>query len=318
MLMHTARGLSIAIGLALSAGTAVGQDYPNKLIRLISAGAGGGTEFTARLLAEGLTGPLGQPIIVENRVGVAPGESVSKAAPDGYMLLITGGTHWLRPLMEKTPYDPVRDFAPITLATFEPLVLLVHPSLPVKSVQELIALAKAKPGVLNVGTTQTGTQIHLAYELLKSMTEINAVRITYKSNAQLITDLMGDHVQVAFLGGTGAMPQVNAGRLRALAVTSLNPTPLIPSLPTVAASGLPGFEAGSEFSVFAPAKTPAAILTRLSREMVLFLKKAETKERLLNVGMDVVASSPDELAAKINSEINIWGKIIKNAGIKVD
>jgi tripartite-type tricarboxylate transporter receptor subunit TctC len=203
------------------------------------------------------------------------------------------------------------------LATFSPLVLVVHPSLPVTSVQQLIALAKARPGELNVGTSQTGTQVHLASELFRSMAGINTVRITYKSVGQLTTDLIGGHVQMSF-PGAAAMAHVHAGRLRALAVTSLNPTPLVPGLPTLAASGMPGFEAGSLYSVFAPAKTPVSISTRLNREMVTFLRKPDVKEKFFQLGLDVVASSPDELAAKVKSEINVWGKIIKSAGITPD
>ena len=316
-MLRNINGMSLGVVLALVAGTAWTQEFPSKPIRLISAGGGGGTEYTARLLAEGIAGALGQPMIVDNRIGVVPGEVVAKAPPDGHMLLVTAGTHWIRPLIEKTPYDAVRDYSPITLATSSPLVLVVHPSLPVKSVRELVALAKARPGELNVGTSQNGTQVHLASELFKATADINIVRITYKSVGQLTNDLMGGHVQMAF-PSAAVMPQVNSGRLRALAVTSLTPTPLVPGLPTVAAAGMPGFEAGSLFSVFAPAKTPVATLGRLNREMVSFLRKADVKEKFFHLGLDVVASTPDELAAKVKSETTIWGKIIKSAGVTPD
>ncbi len=233
-------------------------------------------------------------------------------------LLMYGPVVWLMPFMrDKVPWDPVKDFAPVTLATESPNILVIHPSLPVKSVPDLIALAKARPGQLNYGSGLTGASNHLAAELFMSLAHINMVRVVYKSTGPALNALIGGEVQVLFpAAGGGIAPHIRSGRLRALAVTSAEPSELAPGLPTVAASGVPGYESGIISALLAPAKTPAAIVNRLNQETVRVLNKPEIKERLLGAGFESIASSPEQLAAKIKSEMERLGKVIKQAGIR--
>ena len=308
----------ISLGMIfLGTAAASGQDYPNKPIRWVTSAPGGGGDFLSRLIAQGISGSLGQPVIVDNRAGaVISGTIVSKALPDGYTLLMQSGALWIAPLLQNTPYDPVRDFSPITLAVNSPNILVVHPSLPVKSVKELIALAKARPGELNYGTGGTGSSPHLAAELFKAMAGVNIVRIAYKGGGPALNALIGGEVQMT-IDGTQLVPHIKSGRLRALAVTSLQPTALVPNLPAVAES-LPGYESVLILSIWTPAKTPVAIINRLNQEIVRFLKTAEVKEQLFKAGVEVVGSSPEELAATVKSEMAKMGKLIKDAGIKVN
>ncbi len=304
--------------MVLSGGIVSAQDFPTKPIRIVTAEVGGGNDFATRIVAQGL-GALGQPVVVDNRPsGVIPGSIVSKAPPDGYTLLSYGVSLWIAPLLQDgIPYNPVRDFAPVTLVANSPGVLVVYPGLPVKSAQELIALAKARPGYLNYASTSTGSPPHLAAELFKFMAGVDVVRILYKGMGPALIDLMSGQVHVAFGTASSATPHIRSGRLRALAVTSAQPTPVFPGLPTLAAT-LPGYEAGSVYGVFAPARTPAAIINRLNREIVRHLQTAEVKERFLNVGVDVIGSTPAELAAAVRSDRERLGKMIKDAGIRAN
>jgi len=304
--------------MVLSGGVVCGQDYPHKPIRIITNAAGGGSDFIARLIAQGISGPLGQPVIVDNRSGgLIQSEIVSRAPPDGYTLLVAGGSILILPLLQKTPYDPMKDFSPITLATKEPAVLAVYPSVAAKSVKELIALAKGKPGELNYGSGGTGATNHLAAELFRAMAGVNIVHIAYKGSAPLLSALIGGEVQLAFPSAPSVAPHVKSGRLRALAVTSAEPSALAPGLPTVAASGVPGYESASLTLLFAPAKTPDAIINRLNQEMVRFLKTPEAKAQLLISGAETVGSSPQQLADTMKAEMDRMGKVIKDAGIKL-
>ncbi len=308
----------IAVQLIIFAPDVVrGQNYPNRPLRIVTAEPGGGSDLTARLIAQGLSAAFDQPVIVDNRpAGIIPAEIVSKATPDGYTLLVTGGTFWVGPLMQRTPYDPVRDFSPITLAASSPNVVAVNPSVAARSVTELIALAKSKPGELNYASGPAGSTNHLAAELFKSMAGVNIVRISYKSTGQAVNDLIGGRVQLMFVSLAGAIQQVKAGKLRALAVTSAEPTALFPGLPTVAASGLPGYQNVNTSSMFAPANTSAASIARISQETVRVLTRPEIKEKFFNAGSEIVASSPAELAKTMKSEMSIMGKLIKSAGIR--
>jgi tripartite-type tricarboxylate transporter receptor subunit TctC len=310
-------GLCVA---AMAAGAASAQDYPTKPIRLLASGVGGGGDFTARLIAVGLTSRLGQQVIVDNRPGgLIPGEIVAKAQPDGHTLMLAGIVIWLSPFMrDAMPFDPVRDFAPITLAVTTPNVLVVHPALPVKSVPDLIALAKQKPGALNYATSGAGNSNHIAGELFKAMAGVNMVQVNYKGAALALNDVLSGRVEVMFATAAAAASHVSTGRLRALAVTSAQPSALAPGLPTVAASGLPGYESGSTLGVFAPAATPAAIVNLLNREIVQFLNAPPTRERLLKAGIEVVASSPAQFAAAIRTDMARIGKILRDAGIRTD
>lgn len=305
--------------MVLGASVVSGQDYPNKPIRLVTSGVGGGNDFVARLLAQGLTVSLGQQVIVDNRgSGTAPGQAVYQAPPDGYTLLMMSNNLWTGPLLYKAPYDPVRDFAPIALPTKAPYILVVHPSLPVKSVKELIALAKARPGELNYSSTSTGSASHIAGELFNYMAGVRIVRISYKSSSQEAVDLIGGQVQLTFFDAGTASRYMKARTVRALAVGSARPSALFPGLPTVAET-VPGYEAKPQINgVFAPARTPEAIIKRLNQEIVRVLNGQDVKEKLNNAGVEAVGGSPEQFAAEIESEIAIMSKVIKEAGIRVE
>ncbi len=306
-------------GLALaSAGTALAQSFPVKPIRIVTYPPGGGTDFASRLIAQGLTAGSGWQVVVDNRPGgVIQGELLAAAPADGYTLLLNGSSLWLAPFMQdNVPYDPVKDFAPITLAAISPNILVAHPLLPVKSVRELIALAKARPADLNYGSGPTGTPNHLAGELLKVMAGINIVRVNYKGIGPALTALIAGEVQLS-LGNPGAVAAfIKARRLKALAVTSAEPSKLFPELLTVAAAGLHGFEVVSIHGIFAPAKTPAAIVSRLNQEIVKTLNHPEVKEKFSVAGTEAVGSSPEQLAAKLKSEMATLGKIIRDSSIR--
>ena len=303
----------------LGSGTVFSQDYPGKPVRIVVSGPGNSADFSARLVAQGISPALGQQVIIDNRgSGVLPGEIVSKAAPDGYTLLVAGGTFFNGPLLQEVPFDPVKDFAPISMISTTPNIIVVHPSLPVKSVRDLIALAKAKPGALNYSSSGNGSSSHLAAELFKSMASVNIVRIPYKSGSTRISSLIGGEVQVEFAVSSSVMPYVQSGKLRPVAVTSLQPSALAPGLPTVTATGVPGYEAVAFYGAFAPAKTPAAIINRLNQEMVRYLVTAVAKEQLLGRGADAASSTPEQLASTMKSEIAKISKIIKAAGIVAD
>ena len=311
------RALSTGL-IVLGADVISAQDYPNKPIRLVTSAAGGGSDFTARRVAQGISGSLGQQVIVDNRpTGVIPAEIVSKALPDGYTLLLTGGTVWVTPLLQNTRYDPVRDFSPVTTVDKSPDILAVHPLVPVASVKELIALAKARPGELNYSTGPVGGPPHLEGELFKAMAGVKIVHIAYKGGGPALSGLLGSEVQMAFTTPSSTMPHVRSGKLKALAITTAEPSALVPGVPTIASS-LPGYESTATTAMLAPAKTPAAFVNRLNREIVRFLKTAEAKEQFFNSGVETVGNLPEELAATMKSDIAKWGKLIKDAGIKAN
>jgi tripartite-type tricarboxylate transporter receptor subunit TctC len=317
--MQALLGIVAACALAGLGNLAHGaESYPSRPVRIVTSEPGGGTDFAARVMSQELAGPLGQPVIVENRgAGVYSGEIVSKATPDGHTLLVTGTSFWVGPLFRKTPYDPVRDFSPISLLVNSPNVLVVHPGLPVKNVQELVDLAKTKPGQLNYATASTGSSSHLAAELFKSMAGIEALRIPYKGTGPGLIDLMSGRVHFSFATSSGAEPHVKAGRLRAIAVTSARPSVLYPDLPTVAAT-VRGYESGGGTAVLAPPRTPVAVIRRLSHEVRTALAKPHVKALFLKRGAEVVANSPSELTAMIKTEIARIEKLIKDAGIQTE
>ena len=301
-------------------GTVSAQTYPSKPIRLVTASSGfGGNNYTGRQMAQAITDSWGQPMVVENRPTIVAIETAAKAPPDGYTLLLAGSTTWILPLMQKNPlWDPIKDFSPITSTTSQPNVLVVYPPLPVNSVKDLIALAKAKPGTLNYGSSLVGSTSHLAAELFKSMAGVNIVGINYKGNEAPTLALISGAVQMT-LGSAGTVgPHVKSGKLKALAVTTLKPSALFPGLPTVAAT-LPGYEAQSMNALFAPARTPAIIVTRLNQEIVRFFNRPDIKERFLSdEGTEAVPSTPQELTASIKSEMSRLSKVIKDTGIKLE
>ena len=308
----------LSIGLMVP-GTAVvfGQTYPSKPIRIVTGSVGGGSDFASRQIGQEISGPLGQPVIVENRASLIATETVARAPPDGYTLLVGGASVWHTPQFQKRNYDVVRDFSPLSLMTREVFVLVVHPSLPVKSVREVIALAKARPGELNFSTGLSGGTTHLAAELFKSLAGVNIVGVPYKGTAPAVAALISGEAQITINEAGLMAPHVKSGRVRALAVTSATPSALVPGLPTVAASGVPGYEWVGMTHIMAPANTPAAIINRLNREIVRALNKADVKERYLNAGAEVVGSTPEEFAAVIRSDMARIAKVIKDARIQV-
>jgi tripartite-type tricarboxylate transporter receptor subunit TctC len=321
-IMSYARGPGHALSavvLAACSCAGLAQSYPNKSIRVVAAETAGSSDFSARLIAHGLTAALGQHVVVENRGGhgIIPGEIVSKAAPDGYTLLVYTGNLWISPMLSgKKSYDPVRDFAPITLASQAPNVLVVNPSAPVSSVKDLIDLARAKPGQLNYATGSFGSASHLSGTLFKSMARIDVQHVPYKGSAPALVDLIANRVQYMFPSAASVTPQVKSGKLKALAVTSATPSSLSPGLPTVASSGLPGFEIVAIFGMWAPARTSDAIIRRLHAETVRYLNQPETREKFVNGGVEVIASTPEHLAAAMKSEMTRLGKMIKETGLR--
>ncbi len=309
---------SLALAAA-SLSVATAQNYPNKPIRIITSEAGGAQDIVARIIAPGISPDLGQPVIIENHPSALTGDFLMRSAPDGYTMASAGGALWLTPLLQKMPYDVSRDFAPLTLTGTWPYMLVTHPSLPVKSVKDLIALAKAKPGALNIGATAApGGASFLATELMKSMAKIDMVRVSYKGNIFALTAVISGEMELMFNDIASVTPHTKLGRLRGIAVTSLQPTPLAPDMPTMAASGLPGYECITIIGFFVPAMTPAPIVTRLNQDVVRFLSKPEVKEKFANIRVDVVTSTPAEFGATIKADTVKWAKVLRDAGIKVE
>lgn len=303
--------------LACSAHAIAADDYPTKPIRFVTGAPGGGSDIVLRVLSPGLLPTFGQPLVIDNR-GLIDAEIVSKATPDGYTLLMDGASVWISSLLQKTPYDPVRDFAPIMVAASTPNVLVVNPAVPVSSVADLVALAKAKPGALNYASGGTGGTSHLAGELFKSMTGTNIVHVPYRGTGPAVGGLVGGEVQLLFSSAATVLPQVKSGKLKALAVASAKASSLTPGMPTVAASGLPGFESVLLLGMFAPAKTPSHIIQRLNREIARVLNGPDVIAKLAAAGLEPVANSPEEFASVLKADLAKWGKLIRDAGIRVN
>lgn len=290
------------------------QDYPVRPVRLLTSEAGGAGDFVSRALAPGLAAALGQQIVIENRPGNAV-ETVARAVSDGHTLLLYGNTVWITPLMRKASWDPLKDFSAITLTVRAPNLLVVTPSLPVKTVKDLIALAKARPGDLNYASSQTGSSTHLAAELFNFMAAVKIVRVNYKGPPLAINDIMTGRVELMFLAASSVKAHIQSGKLRALAVTTDKPSRLFPGMSTVA-DAVPGYESAAQFGFFAPLKTPATVIQRLHQDAVRFLDAPETREKYFNAGMEVIASSSDQFATMLKSETDRWTKVIKAAGIR--
>jgi len=301
---------------------AQGQQYPTKPVRIVVPFApGGGVDVTARILAQKLTERAGQSFIVENRTGasgIIGVEYVAKSAPDGYTLLVgSQTTQAVVPAMYagKLNYDTARDFAAVTEIAVSPLLIVVHPSLPVKTVKELIALAKARPGQLTFGAASGGTP-HMAGELFKLVAKVDMLFVPYKGEGPAVADAMGGQISMVFSNLPVALPQAQGGRLRAIAVTSRQRVATAPDIPTVSESGLPGYEAATWFGLFAPAATPHEIVVKLNAESVNALNVPEVKERMAGLGLFVVANTPEQCAAFVKAEIPRWAKVVKDAGVK--
>ncbi len=309
--------------MSFAAATAHAQVYPGKPIRMIVPFAAGGIlDIVARAVGERLGGLLGQPVVVDNRggaAGVIGTQIAARAAPDGYTL-ITGhiGTHAINAsLYPKLGYDPIRDFAPITLAAVFPLALFVHPAGPAQSVADLIALAKAKPGHVDFASAGAGSPTHMAGEMLKAMAHVDIVHVPYKGNAAALTDLIGGRVHMFFSNLATAMPHARAGRLRAIAVSTAKRSREAPELPTIAESGVPGYDVTNWVGMLAPAATPRAIVLRLNRDIVAILNAPEMKERFRTQGVDLVGSTAEDFAAFIRSELAKWRKVVQESGARI-
>ena len=297
------------------------QQYPSRAIRLVVPSApGGGTDITARIIAPKLSELLGQQVVVENRAGAGTmigGEVVARAAPDGYTLLVGISTLAINPAMyRKVPYDALRDFAPVSQLVSLPNVLVTHPSLPVRTVKELIAFAKQRPGQIYYASAGVGTNPHLSVELFLSLTGLRMIHVPYKGSGQGIVDVVAGHVPVMMPSILTGLPHAKGGRVRALGVTSAKRAGGAPQVPTIAEAGVPGYEAVQWFGVLAPAGTPREIVARLHGEVVRTLQSAEIRDRLAGDGADPVGSTPEEFAAFLRAETVKWAKVVKAAGIQ--
>jgi tripartite-type tricarboxylate transporter receptor subunit TctC len=314
--------LIVGIVAASLAGAALAQaNYPTRPVRIIvPSSPGGGTDILSRLVAPGFSERLGQTAVVDNRPGagsIIGNDIVAKSPPDGYTLLMGISTLAILPSMhKKLPYDAMRDLAPITQVIAAPNILVVHPSLPVKSVKDLIAFAKKHPGELNYGSAGLGTNPHLSMELFLSMTGIKMVHIAYKGLGPALVDLVAGHVVAATSTMLAGLPHVKAGRLRALATTGAKRSAVLPDLPTVAEAGVPGYEAVQWYGLFAPGKTPQPIITKLHDAMVGALKSPAIGDKLKIDGAEAVGSTPEEFGRFLRSETQKWGKVVRAAGIQ--
>jgi tripartite-type tricarboxylate transporter receptor subunit TctC len=313
----------VAALAGLAALNAAAADYPARPVRLIVAFApGGSVDVVARLLAQKLGDRWKQQVVVDNRPGAGgnvSAEIAARAQPDGHTLYMTSAALVVNPsLYSSVPYDPVRDFAPISLVGTVQSVLVAHPAVPAKSVKELIALAKSRPGQINYGSTGSGTSGHLVMELFRSMAGIDLVHVPYKAIGQTYADLLSGQVSLFFPTAPGALPHLQAGRIRALAVAGARRSPALPGVPTVAESGVPGFDAGTWYPLLAPARTPRPIVDSIHREFVQVLNLPDIRERLTASGIEIVGSTPDELARHIRAEIPKWAKVVKQSGARAD
>jgi tripartite-type tricarboxylate transporter receptor subunit TctC len=307
----------------LNASVSFGQAYPNRPIKLIVPFApGGGTDIIARAITPRLSEALGQQVIVDNRPGagtIIGAEKAARSAPDGYTLFMgISGTMAINPsLYSKFPYDPVKDFSPIVMVGIGPNILVVHPSLPVKSVKELIAYAKANPNKLSYASSGTGGAPHLAGELFKSMAELDIVHVPYKGAGPATIDLLGGSVQLMFAGMGAALPHIKAGKLRPLAVADSKRSKILPDVPAMS-EFLKGFEAPTWFAVFAPAGTPKEIITLLHSQISKVVAREDVERQMLSLGYEPLTSTPEELGSHVKNEIAKWAKVIQNAGIKTE
>ncbi len=308
--------------IAAAAGSVFAQtSYPNRPVRMVvPSSAGGGTDIIARIITPKLSERLGQQVIVDNRPGAGTmigGEVVAKSPPDGYTLLMGISTLAINPaIYKKVPYDAQRDFAPITQTVSAPNILVVHPSLPVKSVKELIAFARAHPGQLNFASAGAGTNPHLTMELFLSMAKLQMVHIPYKGSAPAIIDMLAGHVAVMTATILTGMPHVRSSRLRALGVTSAIRIAAAPEIPTIAEAALPGYEAVQWYGLLAPAQTPKDIIARLHGEMARILHLPDVKERFAGDGAEPVGNTPEEFGRYIRTETEKWAKVAREAGIR--
>ena len=319
--MFNFRSLFLLTFFAVFSMTAGAQNYPTKTVRLVVPfAAGGSTDIMGRLVAQKLSAAWGQQVVVDNRAGgstVIGTDIVAKSAPDGHTLLVTPAPFTIVPsLLKKLPYDPAKDFEPITLVNTTPLVVIVHPGVPAKNIKELIALAKAKPGVLNFGSSGSGGSNHLAGELFNAMANVKITHVPYKGNGPAMTDLLGGHIDMAYNGLTSALQHIKSGKLRCLAVTSLKRTAALPDMPTLDEQGLKGFQAIAWNGLTGPAGMPKAAVAKIADDVARIMKSAELAEYLKKEGSDPVGSTTAEYTSFLRGEIAKWKKVIERAGIK--
>lgn len=313
----------LAVALVFTAASAYAQGYPTKPVRFIVPFApGGGTDTLTRILAQKLTETMGQPVIVDNRPGAGGTigtDIVAKASPDGYTLAMVISSHAINPsLYSKLPYDTTRDFAPVILVDVSPRIMVVHPSIAAATLKDFIAAAKAKPGQINYASGGNGTSGHLAGELFKSMAGVNLVHVPYKGGGPLLLDLIAGQVQMTFGSPPTTLPQIKAGKLRALALTSAKRSPMAPELPTMQEAGLLGYQAGEWNGVLAPAATPKHLVNRLNEEISKTLALPEVRANLLKQGIEPVGGTPEQFAAHLRAEIAKFARVVKDAGIRIE
>ena len=315
---------TLMVVVVLSAcSTALAQSYPVKAVRmLVPFPPGGGTDYIARLLGRDLSEMWGQTVLIENRPGASmmiASEIVAKAPPDGYTIIMSSSNHTINPsLYPKIPYDTVKDFAPVTQVATSPFVLVTHPSLPVRSVKELIALALARKGQLTYASSGTGGPQQLAGELFKMMAKVDITHIPYKGSGPAEIDLVGGHVHLMFATTISAAPQIAAGKMRALAVTGLNRLSAFRDLPTVSEAALAGYEASSWWGILVPAQTPREVVNKLHADVLRSLKMPDTRNRIIGLGGEPVGNSSAQFSALLQDELVKWGKLVKEAQIRID
>lgn len=309
----------LAVWPALSCACAVqAQDYPVRPLRMVTSAVGGAGDVVSRTIAQAISGPLAQPVVVDNR-GALPGiEAVARARPDGYTLLLTSNIFWLLPLLNKVSFDPLRDFTHVALTVTTPNVVVVHPSLPVRNVQELVTLARARPGELNFAGGSTGTASHLAGEMFRLSAGVNMVFVPYKGAGPALNDAIAGHVHVLFSNLAASGPHVESRRLRALAITSARPSPLAPDLPTVASAGLTDYESEAIYGVFGPAGLPASAANRIEHEVIRALQQPQMRERFAAMKSQITAAKGSELRARIAGETKRMSRVIAQANIRID
>lgn len=317
------RHASLVLCMALAGAPAGAQSYPAKPVRVIVPfPPGAGADITTRLIAPRLSEALGQQLVVENRAGAAGNigaEVAARAAPDGYTLLIAPASLAIsQTLYRKLPFDLVRDFQPVAMLASVPFILVAHPSLPAKNVKELVALAKSRPGQINYASTGSGSSPHLTAEMLKMEAGIDVVHVPYKGTPLAVTDLLSGQVSFMFANALSVLPQVSAGRLRALAITSAKRSATTPQLPTMIESGLSGFESGTWYALLAPAGTPREVVARLSGELARVTRNADVREKLAAQGAEALTMTPEQTAAYIKREIAKWGKVVRASGATVE
>ena len=316
---------AVVLGAGLLGGTsALAQAYPTKPVTIIVPfAAGGTTDILARIIGQALTAELGQSVVVDNRAGAGGnigGQAAAKATPDGHTLFMgTVGTHAINAsLYKKMPFDPVKDFAPLTRVANVPNLLVANPAQPYKSVKDLIAYAKANPGKVNFGSSGNGSSIHLSGELFKSLAKVDMQHVPYKGSAPAVTDLLGNQIGIMFDNMPSAIQHVRSGKLVPLAVTTAKRSPELPSVPTIAEAGVPGYEATSWFGMFAPAGTPAPVLAKLNAAIVKVLAQPDVKKKINEQGAEVYSETPEQFAAFIQAESVKWGKVVKESGASLD